>query len=181
MRSMMLAAALAVPLALAACSKTSVDEKNVSVETVAKKVADSDLHFTPGRWETTMKFEKLDMGPNMPPQAKDMFERMTGKVRSVSSCLTKEEAAKPEPKFFGGQSKECTYEHFTMGGGKIDAKMACKRGTGPQDMTMTGNYTPESYDMTVQTSGAPMQGMKMDVTMTMASKRVGECTGKEDG
>jgi Protein of unknown function (DUF3617) len=186
MRSMLAPAtvrvlALAVPLVLAGCSKPAVDEKNASPQQVAKDVAASDLHFTPGRWETTMTFQKVDMGPNMPPQAKQMFERMAGKPRTVTSCLTKAEAAKPEPKFFGEQSKQCTYEHFTMGGGKIDAKMTCGQGAGPHEMTMTGTYGSDSYNMTVSTSGAPVQGMMMNMTMSMASKRVGECTGKEDG
>ncbi|MDE2562270.1 MAG: DUF3617 domain-containing protein [Sphingomonadales bacterium] len=171
-----------IALALAACSKQkAVDVHNESPQAVASKLADAGpVHFNPGRWETTIKIESLDLG-NAPPEAKRMIQGMMGKARTVASCLTKEQADKPTPKFFGEKSDACTYDHFTMGGGAIDAKLDCKAEQGMQSIVMKGNYTPDTYQMTVNTTGGGHAGMKMDMTMSMQSRRVGDCTGKEDG
>ena len=41
-------------------------------------------------------------------------------------CLTPEQAKRPQGKFFNEQAaNNCRYDHFTMGGGKIDAAMRC--------------------------------------------------------
>ena len=74
---------------------------------------------------------------------------------SSQNCLTPEDVKRPREDFFAGKNNECRYDHFTMGGGKIDAAMHCggKHGES-QAMQMAGTYSPESYQM--QTS------MKMD-------------------
>src|SRR3954468_22353857 len=86
-------AALAA-LSLAGCKKDSVVAKNESAESVANKVAASDIKLQPGRWESTMKFEKLDM-PNMAPQAKAMMEKQMGISQTFATCLTSEQANQP--------------------------------------------------------------------------------------
>lgn len=170
-------AAIALALTIAGCEK-KVDVKNESVAGVAKKVADANLHFTPGRWESTVKFMKIDM-EGVPPEAKAMMEKVMAKDRTFDSCLTKEEAAKPDGKFFGQADERCKYDSFSMGGGKIDAKMTCKAEQGQQVMTMKGDYTPESYTMTMTVAGKGMNDRAMNMTMSVSAKRAGECTGKE--
>lgn len=181
-RSIPFAAVPLIALALAACnSEKTVEAHNESPDAVASKVASAGtLHFTPGRWETVMKVDKFDMG-NVPPEAKQMMQGMIGKARTITSCLTKEEAEKPAPKFFGEKSDKCTYQHFTMGGGTIDAQLDCKAEEGVQSITMKGNYTSDTYTMTVNSNGSGPGGVKMDMTMSMDAKRVGDCLGNEDG
>ena len=71
--------ALSTALALAGCgSGKTVTASNESVSDVAKKVADAGLKFTPGRWDSTMKFVKLEMD-GMPPEAKAMMSKVMGK------------------------------------------------------------------------------------------------------
>ena len=154
--------------------------KNETVSGVAQKVADSGMRFLPGRWETTMTFTKLDM-PNLPPEAQKAMGQAMGKARTISSCLTKAEAEKPQGKFFGQVDKSCKYDTFTMGGGTIDAKMSCHNESHAQTMVMHGTYGPQSYEMTVDVDGKGPGGQPMTMTMGMTSKRVGDCTGKEDG
>lgn len=172
------AAALSI-LALGACNQTKkVEAKNESVASVADKVAKSDIRFEPGRWESQMKLVKMDI-PGMPPEAAKAMQQMMGQGRTFASCLTPEEAAKPGGKFFGSESKTCTYDTFTMGGGRIDAKMSCKSGEGVQALTLAGTYTPQTYDMTVSVKGKGPAGKDVDMQMALAAKRTGECTGKE--
>jgi hypothetical protein len=171
--------ALSAALALAGCgSEKTVTASNESVSDVAKKVSEAGMKFNPGRWESTMKFVKLDM-EGMPPEAKDMMAKMMGKDRTFSSCLSKEEAEKPDAKFFGQADARCKYDSFTMGGGKIDAKMTCKAEQGLQTMTMAGTYTPDSYEMTMGIAGNGPEGKAMSMEMQVSAKHAGDCTGKE--
>ena len=120
----MRAAIALIPLALlAACNDAgTVDKKNASTAEVAKSVADAGMKLNPGRWELTMQFKKFEV-EDMPPEAKAMMQKMLGETRTFASCLTKEEAEKPDGKFFGQQGEDCKYDTFTMGNGKIDATM----------------------------------------------------------
>ena len=171
--------ALSAALALAGCgSGKTVTATNESVSDVAKKVADSGMKFNPGRWESTMKFVKLDL-EGMPPEAQAMMSKVMGKDRTFASCLSKEEAEKPEAKFFGQADERCKYDTFAMGGGKIDAKMTCKSEAGVQAISMAGNYTADAYDMTMSIKGKGPNGKGMSMEMGLNAKHSGECTGKE--
>ena len=180
---------LAAAITVAGCGQQkTVDVKNESVSGVAQKVADSGLRMQPGRWESTMKFAKLALPPEMqaqmdkmPPDARAVMQQSMGGNRVFASCLTKADAEKPGGKFFGQANQNCTYERFTMGGGKIDAKLSCKLPNGVQNMAMNGSYTPDSYTMTMAVEGHGGNGHEgMSMTMDMSAKRTGECTGKED-
>jgi hypothetical protein len=67
-----------------------------------------------------------------------------------------------------------------MGGGKIDIAMVCHEEETTNNMNVTGTYTPTSYsiDTAMTGSGGEQSGMRMK--MHVDSRRVGECTGKED-
>ena len=174
------AIAFAAILATAACdSGKTVTAKNESVAGVAAKVTDAGLHFLPGRWESKMKFGKLEM-PDMPPEVAKMMEKSMAEERTFSNCLSKEDAEKPGGKFFGQANDKCKYDSFSMGGGRIDSKLSCKAPEGTQEMTMKGTYTPDTYDMTMSIKGSGGDGKVRNMTMAISAKRVGECTGKED-
>jgi len=173
---------LSLALPLAACgSKTSVNEKNASVEEVANKVAQvskAEGTIRPGQWQSTMTIEEMDM-PGMPPEAQDQMKKMFAQSRTTENCVTPEEAQKPNPKMFAGND-QCRYDHFTMGGGKIDAEMHCNQQGTTQTMTMAGTYGPESYamQMTSKTEGGPA-GEPMSMKMKVEAKRIGECMAKQ--
>jgi len=179
MRLAVATAALSL-LALAGCnSKDSVEAKNESVESVAKKVADSDIKPRPGRWESSLKLESMDM-PGLTPQMKETMSKAMATTKTFASCLTAAEAEKPDASFFQPGETGCTYEHFTMAGGKLDAAMKCSRPGGVQSMTMQGTYSPDSYNMRVSSKGEMTPGKAMSMTMSINSRRTGECTGQEN-
>lgn len=172
------------PMALAACNTSpSVTATNASMAEVSNKVAAasaSGQFVSPGRWETTMKITDIAM-PGAPA---GMAEQMKGKMptKAIASCLTPEEAKAPKGNFFGAQ-RDCTYDHFTMANGTLDAKMVCKAEGQTRTMVMKGNYSADTYQMTVESSGnsgqkGPMAGMS--IKMEMNAKRTGECTGDEN-
>ncbi len=176
-----------LPLAtLAACnSGPSVSATNASGAEVAAKMKAAGVAGTmvsPGRWEATMTINSMS-APNMPPQFAAEMKKHMGQARTFVSCLTPEEAKAPKEDFFGGMDKSCRYEHFTMGGGTIDAVSKCSAAGGTRTMTMKGTYSADAYRMTIASSaegakGGPMAGMAMN--MTMDAKRAGACTGKEE-
>jgi len=179
------AIALIPLLMLASCSDdATVEKKNASTAEVAKSVADAGMKLNPGRWELTMQFKKFDV-EGMPPEAKAAMAKMLGQSRTFASCLTKEEAEKPDGKFFGQQGEDCRYDTFKMGGGRIDATMTCK-GTGEDagnsaKMTLAGTYSADTYDMTMDMVGTAPNGKAMVMQMGLVSKHNGECKGDEQG
>jgi hypothetical protein len=107
------------------------------------------------------------------------MKSMMGGTHTTESCLTPEEAKQPGPGFFAGNN-QCRYDHFTMGGGKIDAEMHCTEGGNSNAMQMTGTYSPEAYEMHMKsTSQGGEAGQSINMEMTVQAKRIGECTGKE--
>jgi len=178
-------AALALPpLALAACSSPpSVTANNASVEEVSNKVdaAVSGGQFvSPGRWETKVTITDISV-PEMPPQVAEQMKAHMSKGQTHASCLTPEEAKRPKGDFFGAQ-KDCRYEHFTMAGGTIDARMICAKGGQTQTMTMTGTYGPDNYRMAMTADGTGTKGPMgaMSMKMVIDARRTGACTGKEE-
>ena len=167
-------------VALSACNKSpTVDAKNATPEEVAKQVRASGVEtafVTPGEW--TSKVTIVSM--HVPGAPAAMSDQMKGRVSEERKyCLTPEQAKKPNENFFAGNQNECRYDHFTMGGGKIDIAMVCKQENLSNTTNMAGTYTPTTYSMDVSSVGS---GPQQDMTMKMHvdAKRIGECTGKED-
>lgn len=170
---------LAALLALPACnSEPEVDVENASQEEVAEAVADaggSEIFVSPGRWQTTVTLEEMVV-PGMPAE---MAEQMNAEVKSVEtaeSCLTPEEARRPREEFIAGAQGKCTYERFTMAGGKIDAEMTCKDGNANLTLTIDGTYSADHYTArsTMKMIGAVTNG-GMTVKSKVEAKRVGDC------
>ena len=174
---------LALPLiCLAACdSGPDVDAKNAKPSEVAKQMRDAvgqETFVRPGKWLSTVTIEEMTI-PGMPPELAARMKETMAKQRQVESCLTPEEAKRPKGDFFAAD-KSCTYDHFKLGGGKIDAAMRCDQGNVVQALTMQGSYTPDTYQMAMSTKmegKGPQAGTVMK--MRVDAKRTGECDGRE--
>ena len=169
---------------LAACnSSPKVNEKNSSVAEVAQKVREvgADQSFVrPGKCESKVSIDKFEI-PGMPADVARRMQTMMAQQQehSFQSCLTKDDVKRPKEDFFAGKNNECRYDHFTMGGGKIDAVMHCGGRNGPgQTMQMAGTYSPDSYQMQMSTKVEPTEGGQGGMTMQMRvdSHRVGDCS-----
>jgi len=175
----MFLATAAAAIALAGCNKgPEIDAKDASVEEVQSQLAKTEIRPRAGRWEQELTILKMEM-PNMPKEARAMLGEGGRKIASGYTCLTKEEAEKPDAKFFNQVAKGCKYDHFTMAGGMLDAKMTCTDGPQQQVSTMKGSYATDAYDLEIDMQ-AQMDGQPMHSTMALKMKRVGECTGKEE-
>ena len=180
-RLMALSTLVLAALAVTGCKKSTVVAENESAESVAEKVAKSGISIKPkpGRWESSVKIENLEM-PNMPPEAKAAMQQHMNTMQHFVSCLTPAEAEKPNAGFFQKGASGCTYDKFVMSDGKMDALMHCNHGGQTQTMAMSGTYGEESYNITVKSDAGKEAGMPMSMTMSITSKRVGECRGDEE-
>lgn len=173
-------------LALGACNKSpKIDEKNATPGEVARKVqesgADQNL-VQPGLWQSKVTIEKFEM-PGIPPEMVGRMKSMMAEnqAHDFETCLTPEDVHKPKEDFFAGKNNECRYEHFTMGGGKIDALMHCGKEAGASTMRMAGTYSPDSYQMQMATEvgAADEAEHAMQMQMRVEAHRVGECSAKQ--
>ena len=169
---------------LAACnSEPEVKMENASIGDVAQEMRKqgSEVAFiNPGRWQQTVTMIDVD-APGMPPEAKAMMQQAMGEAQVHDVCLSPEQAKSPREDFFTGTDKNCRYEHFNWGGGKIDLKLNCKHPNATQTMVLVGDYEPNSYTMTMTATnvgGGPAEQMVMK--MKVDAKRTGDCKGDEN-
>ena len=174
---------LLAALPLAACSNDpEVEARNASPEEVAEQVAEArgaETFVRPGKWRSTVQIEEFEL-PGAPPEAASAMRNMHNKAQVYESCLTPEEARRPKEKFFAGEGKNCRYDRFTMGNGKIDAVMKCDGEGMDQTMAMQGSYGPDAYQMQMSMKAEAGAGPPGGLTMKMRveAKRIGECDGK---
>lgn len=167
---------------LVACNKgPEVDLHNASANQVAQAVKQSGVTSSatiePGLWQSKVTLSGMKM-PDVPPQYAARVKQAMANERTSKHCVTAEDLQKPRGEMFG-QDKTCRFDHFTMGGGKIDAQMVCKVENLTHTTTMSGSYTPTTYSMDASSTGiGPQAGQTMK--MHIDAQRVGECTGKED-
>ncbi|MDO7844034.1 DUF3617 domain-containing protein [Sphingomonas immobilis] len=185
MRNLLLAAAAALPLAACGSGGPTVSATNASSAEVAAKMdaatGGGDM-IRAGRWEGTAK---VDMKiPNLPPAAQAQMASKMAEPQKVVSCVTPEQVKEKKALFTGDRDdKNCKYDSFTMGGGKIAAKMTCNHGDGegPMVATLSGSYTPDSYQMSMNSSTPGAKGLgAQSMSMEITAKRTGECKGTED-
>lgn len=166
-------------LALSACGRDDpeVSARNATAEEVAEKIGragGSESFVRAGKWESRVTIEEMGM-PGMPPELAERMKGMAGQGRVHTQCLTEEESQRPKEDFFAGDDRNCRYERFDMGGGKIDAVMRCDAEGVAQTMTMQGSYDPDSYRMTMTMAGGSGNTVGMSMKMRVDARRVGEC------
>jgi hypothetical protein len=164
-------------LALAACNQSSVSLTNASPEEVAKaaKAAGTTVQMHPGQWETKIEVLSMDMPgmKDMPPQFGERLKEQLMKPRTVTSCMTEEDARQGPSRAFTGDSK-CKFEKYEMSGGSIDAVMVCPGPQGEVKMHMNGKFATDTFtvDQAMDMTG-PTGEMHSKARVT--GKRVGDC------
>ena len=171
-------------LTLTACNKgPEVDLHNASANQVSTAVQQSgvmtsDTLVQPGLWESKVAVLEMNV-PGIPPQYADRMKQEMAKHRNDSNrhCITEADVKKPKEDFFGAD-KSCRYDHFAMGGGRIDIQMVCRQENLTQTTNMSGSYTPTTYSLDMASKGSgPQQGMTMKIHVD--AKRIGQCAAKD--
>ena len=164
-------------LALAACGGDDVSVTNASPEEVAKKVDQAGgARFNPGEWETTVETVSVDIPGLTGPMKEQMTQLMLNKKQVGTSCVTPEEAKSPPAKVLANGQGRCTYEKFTMAGGKIDGTLSCDAEGGKMTMRMTGSFTDDRFTIENDMETAMPGGAQvMKIKAKTSGKRLGEC------
>lgn len=163
-------------LLLAACG--SQDKAgNGTANAAAGEAAAPDaaaIALTPGEWETTVEVASLNMvgGPQLPGGMSPPLPPPT----TIRSCLTAEQAARPNANFLTGSGERggCTYENFSMAGGRIQGTVSCSSDGMTMRTTMNGRFTADSYETESQ-SRITSNAMTMETSGRTRSRRVGDC------
>jgi hypothetical protein len=178
---------LLAPLALAACnSQPSVNVRNASVAEVAKAAGGEAraLRIQPGQWTHKSELRAFDIEGAKDPRMAEMMKRSMARMQETTftSCVTQKEADNPSGAMFRHDNGECRFEHFRMGGGRLDARMVCRpRQGGETTVTMAGSYTATAYEtdneMVTRAQGGPFGAMHIKTYSQGA--RTGACPAGE--
>jgi hypothetical protein len=172
---------LAVGLAaLAACNKgPEVHERNASLGQVVNAAqeagASSGMTMRPGQWELKTTIDEMT-SPGVPAAAQARMKAMMGQGRTTTMCMTPEDVKRPGGKVLTGQeTPNCTFDHYDLAGGKLDAAMRCNFKGISTNTSINGTFSPDSFinHVTSQTTGL---GGDRTMKMTMEGRRVGECS-----
>ena len=174
---------LALPLLMVAgCnSGPEVEAENASIAEVAEQVreaSDGKMMVRPGKWVSEVTLESIDI-PGMPPAAAEQIKATMAKAASGhETCLSADQAKRPNEDFFAGSDGNCRYDKFSMDGGKMSGTMRCAQQGASQVIEFDGDYSPDSYEMrmssTVEGNSGPETG-PMRMAMRVKSRRIGDC------
>jgi len=161
----------AAALALAACGSSGKGDGNGTAESAAGGGA---VSLQPGEWEMKMEVVSVE-AEGLPAGMMDGLKQSAN--RTDRTCMTPEEAKAPKGDLFAGDQNGCRSEGFKWEGGRIEGKTICpgRGGGGETTMTMAGNYSGQSMDMTMK-SKTDLGGKPMTMEMRVSGRRVGECT-----
>ncbi len=176
-------------VSLAGCSQpapttnsttTTTTATTANTTTPAAPVAAKIAPRVPGEWEYVSKVEMLGVtGAAIP----GLDERMKAgpQIDTRRQCMSKEEAEEDISKALQTDQGGCRFERIQAGAGKIAGSAICSNGGMEATGKMTGTVTPTTTDMVVDMAmKLPGQGTaapsSMKMRMTMAGKRVGDCT-----
>ena len=163
---------------LGACKQQPADPASVDPGTVASKVSAADPKPQPGRWETTIRMDAVEM-PNLPPEARAMMQHQAGTARMFATCLTPDQAARPAAGLFNQGASGCTYDQFTMADGRLDGSMTCQQGAQTIHITLAGNYGPDMYEVHTRSRINLPGGQPLTSSVSMTAHRAGDCRGDE--
>lgn len=157
--------------ALAGCGGEA--DREMSADEVAAEL--SALSIEPGLWRVASEVTAAS-GDNLPRAAR---ARIEAHRRSVSSCVTAAEAARPEANFLRQQRDgHCSYRGFSLRSGRMRGQMRCTGGGLPGAVTteMDGRYRPGAYELIMRMTSTGMpEGANMVIETRTVGRRIGAC------
>jgi hypothetical protein len=166
---------VAAVAALAACGSGNDGDGNRAG--AAEAGGGGGATMQPGEWEMTATVTRMNV-PGMPAG----MNPPTPQAQTTRNCLTPEEAARASESFVNetaGAQHGCTTQNSSMSGGRIQATIQCDRPEGRVRMTMNGQYTATTIEMTQQMQTA-VGGQNMEMETRIAGRRIGDCPAGSD-
>lgn len=173
-RALIMSAPLAAALALAACGDgdEAAPGGAETAETATAAGGDASAEIQPGMWETTSTVTGVEL-PGAPPE---MTAALIGQVSTASACVTAEQLANAPETMFAQSGQQCSFETFSLQGGRIEAAGTCagQGGQAGAALTGTGTYTATTYEATTRIQ-MPTPGGEMTIEADAVGRRTGDC------
>ncbi|MXO85788.1 DUF3617 family protein [Altererythrobacter aurantiacus] len=189
-RGSTMALATGLALVLAACGSADEAETDPALggDTAAasgEALSDDELIAAgreitrpePGQYRSEVELVNVDI-PGAPQAQVDMMRRMFADSASTTTeyCITPEDAERGfEEMVRGGQRGDCEFQKFDTAGGNIDAAMTCQHGQGTANITMQGEATATTSDMTMTMRQDGGEMGRVSMTMNVKHRRIGDC------
>jgi hypothetical protein len=160
-------------LLLAACGSQSGNEQAAGngAGDSASSGGTASVALQPGQYETTVEVTRMSVA-NMPGG----MTPPTPPPTTVRSCLTPEQAARPNANFLSGSgdSGGCEYSNFSMDGGRMRGTVQCDSEGSTMRSTFDGRFSGDGYQMTSQAQ-VTASGMTMEMDTRTTARRIGDC------
>jgi hypothetical protein len=166
---MRLVIGIAAVAALAACGGGN-DGGNKAADGKTGGGGSSAATMQPGEWEMTTTITRM----NVPGLPAGTSPPMPGPQTS-RTCLTAAEVAENANFVNESAGEGCTAQNSRMSGGRIEANVQCTRPQGQVRMTMNGQYTATTLEMTQQVQTSAPGGQNVEMEARIAGRRIGDC------
>ncbi|HYJ31363.1 MAG TPA: DUF3617 domain-containing protein [Allosphingosinicella sp.] len=161
---------VAALVALSACGGGNEGDGNKAADGKAGGGGGSAATMQPGEWEMTTTVTRMNV-PGMPAGAN---APMPG-PQTARTCLTAADVAENANFVNETAGAGCTSQGGSMSGGRIQANVQCTRPEGQMRMTMNGQYTATTLEMTQQVQTSMPGGQNVEMEARIAGRRVGDC------
>lgn len=166
-------------LALAGCGKSAPDADATGAAASGdpmKAAAEMAFRFEPGKYRTTITFQKVEI-PGMPAGMAEQMKAAMAKTTASEHCITPESAAKGVDAMKEHMGKgQCKFESFNARGGTVNSTFSCQAGQGmTMRATSQGTYTSTSSKVAAKVDMTGPVGKGMHLEQTMITERIGDC------
>jgi hypothetical protein len=140
--------------------------------------AGSAVALQAGQWETTMQFTSIEV-PGVPEAQVAPMREMMSRPRTMSQCITPQQAANPMGNMMGQPQQGCNFTKNTFAGGTIDIQGTCSPGGQQAQMSLTGTYTATTMNAQITSTVRPPAGtpgpQEVRMAGTLSARRTGDC------
>lgn len=160
---------LAAAAALSACGGGDGDGNKAAGAAGGGGGGAGGATMQPGEWEMTTTVTNMNV-PGMPAGMKAPMPA----PQTARNCLTPADVAENANFVNESAGEGCTAQNSSMRGGRIQATVQCNRPEGQMRMTMNGQYTPTTLELTqqVQTTAG---GQNVEMEARITGRRIGDC------
>lgn len=161
--------------ALAGCGQAATD--TAPGGDPAKAAAEVAFQFQPGKYRTTIDFQKFDL-PGMPAAQLEQMKAMMAKKSTSEYCVSPEQSGKGIEVMKEQMGKgQCQFEKFDASGGKVETVFSCSPGAGMTLKAVSkGEYSATGSKVNVTSDMAMPGGKTIHVEQTITMERIGDCT-----
>ncbi len=161
---------------LSGCGKSEPQQQAATGGDPVRAAAEMAFRFEPGKYRTTIAFQKIEI-PGMPAGVAEQMKAAMSKTTASEHCITPESAAKGVEAMKEHMGKgQCKFESFNARGGKVDSVFSCQAGQG---MTMRassqGTYSATGSKVAAKVDMDGPGGSGMHLEQTMTTERIGDC------